>query len=150
MDLTAEQKERFWAKVNKTDSCWLWTGSCDSSEHGQCRINNKLYRVHRISWLLAGNIIPEGLEVCHECKFKNCVNPAHLRTDTHANNMRDRIRDETSNRGIKHPSNKLTEIQVKEIRNSDKTQRELATIYNVGQRTISDIKNHKIWSWLSD
>jgi hypothetical protein len=96
MDLTEKQKERFWNKIYKTeDSCWIWTGNCDDGGYGRIRINHILYKAHRLSWLLAGNTIPEGHEICHECRLKNCVNPAHLRTDTHANNMRDKIRDGT-------------------------------------------------------
>jgi hypothetical protein len=148
MELTEKQKARFWAKVNKTDSCWLWTGTGDSKGYGQVRINNINYQSHRVLWLLAGNTIPEGHVIRHKCRLKNCVNPEHLETGTQAENMADMIRDGTSNRGSKNPNTKLTEAQVREIRNSDKTQWELAQIYNVKQSAISNIKNRKTWYWL--
>ena len=148
MELTEKQKARFWAKVNKTDSCWLWTSSCFDFGYGQFSLNDKKYKAHRVSWLLAGNTIPEGHIIRHKCRSKNCVNPEHLETGTHAENNADMIRDGTSNRGIKHPMCKLTEAQVREIRNSDKTGVELAEIYNVTIQTIYNIKNRKSWSWL--
>jgi group I intron endonuclease len=51
-------------------------------------------------------------------------------------------------RGENNHKNKLTEEQVREIRNSNLTQMELAKIYNIKQATISSIKLKKIWSWL--
>lgn len=45
----------------------------------------------------------------------------------------------------KMPKRKLTDDQAREIRNSDKSQRELSLIYNVGRTTISDIIKHKTY-----
>ena len=150
-----EARERFFSKVNKTDTCWLWTGCCNYNGHGRFKYNGKMVRSHRFSWLLAGHTIPEGLCVCHAphsiCGHKNCVNPAHLRVGTHAENMHDKIADGTTYkpRGTKHPSNKLTEEQVREIRRrSDENQTRLGEEFGVSQNTINLIINKKTWIWL--
>jgi hypothetical protein len=70
---TNKQKERFWEKVKKSDSCWLWTG-CE----GQCTINAKRYKVHRVSWMIHYGSIPENKDVKRKCKNRSCVNPEHL------------------------------------------------------------------------
>jgi len=149
MELTDKQKTNFWNKVNKTETCWLWTGSHNGHGYGQVNLNDKPYKVHRVSWLLANNIIPNGHVIRHKCMSKICLNPDHLETGTQAQNMTDKIRDGTILRGTKQPTSKLTEQQVKEIRASDKKQKELAEIYNVHQVAISQIKLGKRWAWLN-
>ena len=147
-----EARERFFNKVNKTETCWLWTGSCIKC-HGQFNYNGKNILAHRFSWLLAGNTIPEGQCILHAphiiCGNKNCVNPAHLRVGTQAENMHDRIADGTSIRGTKHHSNKLNEEQVREIRRRyDENQTRLAEEFGVSHRTIRYIISRKTWGWL--
>jgi len=148
-----EARERFFSKVNKTETCWLWTGSCFNNNHGQFSYDGKPVLAHRFSWLLAGHTIPEGLCVCHAphsiCGHKNCVNPQHLRVGTHTENMRDKIADGTSARGTKHHKNKLTEEQVREIlRRSDENQKRLGEEFGVSYKTIHGIIHRRIWAWL--
>lgn len=73
------QEARFWEKVNKTDTCWLWTGATTEG-YGVLRLtkNKRLVKAHRHSYELAGLDIPDGLEVDHLCRVRRCVNPAHL------------------------------------------------------------------------
>lgn len=70
-------EERFWAKVNKTDSCWIWTGAKDSKGYGLFW-NKKHFKAHRFSYELLMGKIPEGLIIDHRCRVRECVNPAHL------------------------------------------------------------------------
>jgi len=142
-------EDRFWSKVDKTETCWLWTGCKNNCGYGQIRVNGQMHKAHRVSWILSGNTIPEGHIIRHKCLNKNCVNPEHLETGTQAENMADKIRDGTTNRGIKCPKVKLTEEQVRQIRvRVDETQALLAEEYGVNQTTICHIINRKSWGWL--
>jgi uncharacterized NAD-dependent epimerase/dehydratase family protein len=147
-------EQRFWSKVNKTDTCWLWTGALNLGGYGQFRINGKQPVAHRVSWLLSGNTIPEGFILCHApheiCGNRHCVNPAHLRVGTHADNEHDKIADATIARGIKINTNKLTEEQVRAIRANpeNKTKTELAREYEVSRTLIYYIISRKSWAWL--
>ena len=146
MELTEEQKKRFWEKVDKTESCWLWTGATGHYGHGGVGINSKTHKTHRISWLLAGNTIPEGHVIRHKCRSKNCLNPEHLETGTRAENSADMLRDGTSTQGEKHPCVKLTTEQVLEIRErATENQCRLAEEYRVTQSTISQIIQRRTW-----
>jgi len=79
--------ERFWNKVRKTDQCWNWIASVDGKGYGQFNLSRKMVSVHRISYILAKGSIPKELELDHLCRNKICVNPNHLETVTHRENL---------------------------------------------------------------
>jgi hypothetical protein len=70
--------ERFWNKVNKTETCWLWTAS-RTKKYGQYNHNRKPQLAHRVSYAAAYGPVPEGLVVDHKCHTELCVRPDHLR-----------------------------------------------------------------------
>ena len=82
-------QERFWAKVNKTDSCWLWTAGTNGKGYGFFTIAGiGTRRAHRLAYEWLVGPIPEGYELDHLCRVTLCVNPAHLEPVTHLENMR--------------------------------------------------------------
>lgn len=94
--------ERFESYINKTGTCWLWTGQTAGStaRYGVFRIGtkstDKRHYAHRVAYELYVGKIPRGLELDHVtsrgCTSKLCVNPAHLEPVTHAENrLRSRL-----------------------------------------------------------
>lgn len=83
--------DRFWAKVKKTRTCWLFTSSNDARGYARMRwgADGALWLAHRISWTLANGDIPEGQQVLHRCDTPACVRPSHLFVGTQAANMAD-------------------------------------------------------------
>jgi len=71
-------EERFWAKVEKTETCWLWTAYQDGGGYGQFRVNGHGILAHRFAYELLIGPIPAGLTLDHLCRVRHCVNPAHL------------------------------------------------------------------------
>lgn len=83
--------ERFWEKVDKqsgADDCWLWLGHISKNGYGQITFNNKTYKAHRFSYQISVGEIPNGLQLDHLCRTRNCVNPAHLEPVEQAENIR--------------------------------------------------------------
>ena len=77
---------RFWAKVVKTETCWLWRGATSAFGYGQLRIEGRIYPAHRLSYMWANGPIPDGLFVLHHCDVPQCVNPEHLWVGTASEN----------------------------------------------------------------
>lgn len=114
---------RFWAKVKKTPTCWIWQGA-RGNEYGhgyffvrrEGRPNVPTY-AHRVAWELTHGPIPDGRHVLHNCPGGDnprCVNPAHLFLGDQAANMKD-----AASKGrfsVPHPrTRKVTDEQIAEM-----------------------------------
>lgn len=82
--------ERFWSKVIKHEGgCWLWQ-SATRYGYGVFslgRRSGKRIMAHRYSYLTLVGEIPNGLQLDHLCRVRNCVNPAHLEPVTPKENV---------------------------------------------------------------
>lgn len=79
---------RFWKKVNKTDTCWLWTGYIGPLGYGRFYMDSRTLQAHRASFILSGRQIPHGLDLDHLCRVRSCVRPDHLEPVTRGENSR--------------------------------------------------------------
>lgn len=87
--------ERFWAKVIKTDGCWLWQGAVfKNTGYGQVQIGKTPHLTHRVAYELTYGKIPDGKFVLHKppCNNRRCVRTDHLYIGTHQDNMDDMVR----------------------------------------------------------
>lgn len=83
---------RLWARVTKTDTCWIWTGLCTGSGEGYPTMRVNGYPT-RVSHLTIGKPRPSPKHVaCHTCDTPHCVRPSHLFWDTNKGNIADAVR----------------------------------------------------------
>lgn len=85
------EMDRFWAKVDKTDGCWNWTGS--GNVYGTFRFDGESGPAHRFAYERLIGPIPDGLHIDHLCNNQRCVNPAHLEPVTRSENERRKYGD---------------------------------------------------------
>lgn len=130
--------------------CWLWSGARFKAGYGSFGIAGRgTQYAHRVAWELARGPIPPGVEVCHRCDVRACVNVEHLFLGTHRDNVRDAKAKGRHAHGGRHGNAKLTDEQVREALNSTETQAELAARFGVTRQAISDIRRGSRWSHLS-
>lgn len=144
-------EERFWDKVAicPYGGCWEWIGARGKHGYGNFWDGQRYARAHRFSLALHGQPILPGQHVLHSCDNPGCVNPDHLRTGTHSQNMQDafqRGRGRTpESSGENNGRAKLTRSDVAEIRSSRATRLELADTYGVSISLIGKIQRREVW-----
>ena len=88
--MSRSAEDRFWAKVDKTGDCWVWTGALTHSGYGKFKVRSyKVVLAHRWAYEVTHGPIPAGLFVCHRCDVPSCVRPSHLFVGTQTDNMKD-------------------------------------------------------------
>lgn len=85
---------RFMRKVNKTETCWLWTACAwfsNSAKYGRFYLDGKYRLAHRVAYELFVGTIPPGLTIDHVrargCTSTLCVRPDHLEAVTNRENI---------------------------------------------------------------
>lgn len=81
----------FWARVEKTPTCWLWRGKVTDRGYGVAHLvidGQVVQWAHRIAYILENGPIPEGLELDHLCRNPQCVKADHLEAVDHYTNCR--------------------------------------------------------------
>lgn len=68
--------DKFWARVDKSGECWIWTGHKYQFSFG--RSGNQM-TPQRYSYILAHGSAPVGLYMLRTCGTERCVRPEHLR-----------------------------------------------------------------------
>lgn len=92
----APAEERFWAKVDKTEACWNWTGAIAKCGYGYIGVNGASIRVHRFAYELANGPCSQHLD--HICHNTVCVRPSHLRPVTPKQNGENRAKANRNSR----------------------------------------------------
>lgn len=80
-------EDRFWAKVEPTGFCWIWTAA-KTKGYGVCWNGERTMPAHRFAYEYLVGPIPSGLVIDHLCRNRACVNPDHMDVVTHRVNIR--------------------------------------------------------------
>jgi hypothetical protein len=104
----AQTKESFLKKIRvKQTGCWHFTGAISPSGYGKVGFKGRVWVAHRLSWFFHNGLIPAGLQVCHKCDNRRCVNPEHLFLGTALDNAKDR-----DSKGRQKPRGLSTRIKI--------------------------------------
>jgi len=68
--------------------CWLWGGCQSKNKYGGITYNGTRRHSHRLVYQLLKGDVPDGLDLDHLCRVRQCVNPDHLEPVTRAENLR--------------------------------------------------------------
>lgn len=148
---------KFWryVKVGYASGCWLWCGAVRNTGYGSITNRGSTIAPHRYAYETWRGLIPKGMNVCHTCDVRHCVNPKHMFLGSQLVNIRDMIvkgrRGRPAGRGEKHRSAKLTSDDVREIRISltaGVPPRALANKYGISIQGIYNIRSRKTWQSL--
>lgn len=139
---------KFMKKVSPEPNtgCWLWFGAHHKDGYGSFSYKGRNQVAHRVGYELHCGEIPAGMNVCHRCDNRACVNPDHLFLGTHQENIADRNAKGRQSRGETHGTAKLTERDVLAIRRlSGRSQREMARDFGVTRSAIQSILRGDVW-----
>jgi hypothetical protein len=85
---TLTVENRFWSKIDRAGSCWVWTGTLHKCGYGVLVVTRKAVLAHVFAFRMLIGAVPPGLQIDHLCRNRRCVNPAHMEAVTQAENIR--------------------------------------------------------------
>lgn len=132
----------------ESDECLLWPFSFFPQGYGQViDEKGKGRSAHNVVAEMKLGPRPKGLVVAHNCGNRACVNPGHLRYDTQAGNLADRVLHDTHFRGERHHHTRLTNDDVREIRRlaGSVRPRDLMKKYGIAKSTLYSIIHRLTW-----
>lgn len=149
---------RFWNFVEKQkDGCWSWVGNTAENGYGHFQLSNPKITVlaHRFSYELhTGTKIPEGMEICHQCDNRACVNPRHLFLGTRKENAMDCVEKGRQAKGEKNGKSKLKECEAREVKrlaiDGRLPQWFIGKIFRISEIQVRKIKNGRAWVHLQE
>ena len=158
-----KQVDRFWARVSKSDGCWLWGGSTVGKGYGRVymgyqskrrgpdgRLHADTELAHRFSYIVHFGPVPDGMIVCHTCDNPPCVNPSHLFLGTNGDNVRDMYaKGRGGYRGSPGESNSHAKLQASDVYAMRARYRvlvnSLADEYAVTRSLVRQILRGEVW-----
>lgn len=148
-----------WIEANKNytgDECLIWPfGSAGfrlgGNGYGQVRYKGKKMTAHLLMCILTHGEKPfEGAVVRHSCGkgHLGCVAPKHLSWGTNFDNAADKIVHGTEARGKKNARSKLTDDDVRKIRELDGklSNNKTAVMYEISPNTVKNIRERRTWT----
>jgi uncharacterized protein YueI len=133
--------------INDATNCWECTSHKPGSD-GYCTLifKRKHYKIHRLFYEKHKEKISDGLIIRHTCDNRRCINPDHLISGTHADNVKDRVDRHRSATGLNNGQTKLTLEEARCIKYEETgSTLEIAKKYNIDRTVVSKIQKGLLW-----
>lgn len=132
------------------DECWGWRAYRNPAGYGTFWDKTRARSIHaqRVAWeLTTGLRQPKGLQICHSCDNRECVNPQHLFIGTAKDNSDDAAKKGRIARGERlHSKLKESDVVVcREMVRQGRTVASLAREYGVSGVTMLDAVKGTNW-----
>ena len=143
-------KTNYHDKSESIGDCIVWTGSLHKNGYGDCKkFSTKCAHIYSyMLWNLEE--VSKGQVVRHKClDRRSCINPLHLELGNMKDNNQDKKRDGTQQKGENHINSKLTEDQVRLIREGGRngeTISQRAEKFNISSTVVAKIDYGEAWS----
>jgi hypothetical protein len=73
------------------DGCLIWVGCTTRDGYGGMSLDGRKVGAHRLAYAVFNGPIPSGVQVCHSCDVRACIEPTHLWLGTNSDNQRDAV-----------------------------------------------------------
>jgi hypothetical protein len=135
------------AETGSHTVCWPVKRGQDGDGYGILKVAGKNVRAHRLMFALYWPSI-EAPVVRHNCNNPACINPAHLRAGTPADNASDRTLSNRGGdlRGMNNGRAKLSDDVVRQIRSSPLSGADLARKHGISKVMACRIKRGVAWT----
>lgn len=138
---------------HRADECLFWPFSRSDRGYAHLGVPGGTKNVHRLVCEERHGPPPERSEAAHSCGkgHLGCVAWQHLSWKTRSANQMDRVEHGTSNRGERQHGAKLTEPEVRAIKErllAGESPATLAREFGVSRTTVSGIKRGDSWNHL--
>lgn len=148
-DYATKTKSRLLSKIEIAASgCWNYLGLLQPNGYGIFGHHGKSSLAHRAAYSIYKGEIPDGLQVCHTCDNRKCVNPDHLFLGTQTDNEQDKVSKGRGSKGEKRPLAKHTDEEISELKSrirKGESVPKLAKEYGIPQPNVYKIKYGKLW-----
>ena len=146
-------RERLFGYAEQVPSeCWEWTRFRTKDGYGHMRYKGRMVESHRLALMLTDRPIPDGHEVMHLCDNPPCINPDHLTTGTHAENVADMVAKgrRAVMRGTSNPRARVTDADVIEMRRlyaeGGGTQAQIGAMFGLGKSQAHNVISGRQWA----
>lgn len=154
MNAAAKIDRQILARTQRSaNGCALFTGHLNANGYGVVKISGKSTLAHRAVWAAANGAIPSGMEICHACDTRACVELSHLFLGTREENQQDMYRKGRGRKasGEGHGRAKLSATDVTRMRalhENGVSYRDIAQQFGVAKTTAADAVRGAHWKGL--
>lgn len=135
------------------NGCWICVSHAKQTHRRSYPVitrKDKMYRLSRYIYECENGDIQNGLFIMHSCDNPECINPSHLSAGTPKENTQDMITKGRKPIGSDVKNSKLTEEQIVDILNDNRSLRVIAQHYSVSKKSILNIKQGKTWKHITN